>query len=84
MGEWKRIKRWKIRLTSAWRCLTFKYFVLTAWIKDDDGDLTFKITHKGVTPADAAHRVRVDAAEILQDIADQNSALDEVEKIIKV
>lgn len=69
-------------MTSAVRCLLAKHYVLVAWEREDNGDLMFKVTHKGVELSEAAHRCRVDAAEILQDICDQNSAVDEVNKLV--
>lgn len=79
---WRAFKGWKVRLSAAFRCLFYRHFILVCWVRESDGDLTFKISHKGVELEEAVHRLRVDAVEILQDICDQNSALDEVNEIL--
>jgi hypothetical protein len=81
--KWRSFKAWKIRLTSACRCLFYPHYVLVCWEKCPDGDIDFKITHKGVELPDAIHRLKVDACEILQDICDQNDAIDEANSLIK-
>jgi hypothetical protein len=81
---WKSLKEWRIRFTAAFRCLKCKHYVLVCWEKCEDGDIDFRISHKGVELPEAVHRLKVDAAEILQDICDQNSALDETDKILKM
>ena len=73
----------KIRLTAALRCLSYKHFILVAWTREEDGDLNFRICHKGVELTEAVHRLGVDAVEILQDINDQNLAIDEANEILK-
>lgn len=80
--KWEPFRGWKIRMRSAFRCLFNKHYVLVCWKREDDGDLTFKITHKGVELEEAVHRLQVDAVEILQDICDQDSAMDGVNEII--
>lgn len=80
--NWRPFRGFKIRLTSAIRCLRGKHYILVCWSKEQDGDLNFRISHKGVELTEAVHRLKVDAVEILQDICDQDSALDEVEGII--
>lgn len=69
-------------MRAAFRCLRYKQFVLVCWTKCEDGDLDFRISHKGVEISEAVHRLKVDAVEILSDILDQNAALDEVNAII--
>ena len=59
-------KGWKIRLKSALRCLFYRRYILVCWKECEDGDLDFKVTHQGVKLPEAVHRVKVDAAEILQ------------------
>lgn len=81
--RWRVFQGWKIRLNAAWRCLGKSHYVLVCWDRCEDGDLDFKISHKGVELLEAVHRLRVDAAEILQDICDQNDFLEEVHEIIK-
>lgn len=76
------IKGWKIRLNAAYRCLCLKHYVLVCWERCEDGELDFKISHKGVEISEAVYRLKVDAVEILQDICDQNSALDEADAIL--
>lgn len=80
--KWKALYGWRVRLTGAIRCLSKKHFILVCWVKEKDGDLTFNISHKGVELTEAVHRLQVDAVEILQDICDQDSALDGVNEII--
>lgn len=80
--KWKSFVGWKIRINAAWRCLRKKHYVLVCWDRCEDGDIDFKISHKGVELTEAVHRLKVDAAEILQDICDQNDALDEVGEIL--
>lgn len=79
----KYLSGWKIRLVSAWRCLIYKKWVLVAWSECEDGELDFHVTHKGIPVHEAIHRLKVDAYEILQNVEDQNCALDEVHKLIK-
>ena len=79
---WLPFKGWKIRINSAIRCLMRKHYVLVCWEKCADGEIDFRITHKGVELPEAVHRLRVDAAEILEDICDQNDAIDEANEII--
>lgn len=81
--RWRTLYGWKIRLIAAFRCLSYKQFILVCWIKETDGDLSFRISHKGVELTEAIHRLGVDAVEILQDINDQNLAMDEVNEILK-
>jgi hypothetical protein len=81
--NWKAFKGWKIRLNSAFRCLIYPHYVLVCWEKCPDGDIDFKITHKGVELLDAIHRLKVDACEILQDICDQNDAIDAANALIR-
>lgn len=81
--NWKKIKGWKIRINAAWRCLRKKHYVLVCWDRCPDGEIDFLISHKGAELSEAAHRCRVDAAEILQDLCDQNAALDGVDEILR-
>jgi len=81
--KWEPFKGWKIRILSAFRCLFKTQYVLVCWDLCDDGEVDFKITHKGATVQQAVHRLKVDAVEILQDICDQESALDEIDDILK-
>lgn len=80
--DWRKLKGFKVRWKAAIRCLRYKQFVLVCWTKCEDGDLNFRISHKGCEISEAAHRLKVDAAEILQDIQDQNLALEEVDNIL--
>lgn len=80
---WRIVYGWNVRIISAVRCLIKKHFILVCWTKEKDGDLDFRISHKGVELTEAVHRLGVDAVEILQDICDQDSALDEVNDILK-
>jgi hypothetical protein len=74
-----KIKKWwkgvKIRVICSIRCLFYKQFILVAWSRCKDGDLDFRITHKGVNLPDAVHRLKVDAVEILQNQCDQEDAV---------
>ena len=81
--KWRPLRGIKIRLNAALRCLTNKHYVLVCWSREDDGDLSFRISHKGVDLSEAVHRLKVDAAEILQDIEDQNLAIDATNEILK-
>lgn len=81
--DWKVFKGWRIRIISFWRCLRRPHFILVSWKRCPDGDIDFKITHKGVELPEAIHRLKVDAVEILQDICDQDSALDEIDSILR-
>lgn len=81
--KWGTFKGWKIRVNAAWRCLRKSHYVLVCWDRCEDGQLDFKISHKGVELTEAVHRLGVDAVEILEDIRDQNDALDEVHEMIK-
>lgn len=76
------IKGWRIRATSALRCLLQPHYVLVTWTRAQDGDLDFRITHKGAEITEAIHRLKVDAAEILQDICDQEDGLDITRSIV--
>lgn len=71
-----------VRINAAWRCLRKKHYVLVCWDRCGDGEMDFRISHKGVELPEAVHRLGVDAVEILQDICDQNEALDEVDEIL--
>jgi hypothetical protein len=64
-----------VRVTSALRCLRGRHFILVSWSRCKDGDLDFRITHKGVNLPDAVHRLKVDAVEILQNQCDQEDAV---------
>ena len=79
----KYLRGWCTRINAAIRCLLKKHYVLVCWDRCQDGELDFKITHKGVELTEAVHRLKMDAAEILQDICDQDTALDMVDKILK-
>ena len=81
--RWSAIKGWKIRLNSAFRCLFYPHYVLVCWEKCPDGDVDFKISHKGADLPTAIHRLKVDAVEILQDRCDQDDAIDEANAILK-
>jgi hypothetical protein len=81
--RWKVFRGWRIRINAAWRCLRKNHYVLVCWVKCDDGDIDFKISHKGVELPEAAYRLRVDAAEILQEISDQEDALYETRELLK-
>lgn len=81
--RWRRFKGWKIRIRSACRCLFFKHYVLVCWEKCEDGELDFKISHKGVELTEAVHRLGVDAVEILQNVCDQDDAVDEINGLLK-
>jgi hypothetical protein len=80
--NWKAFKGWKIRIKSALRCLRYSHYVLVCWEKEEDGDLDFRISHKGVELSEAVHRLKVDAVEILQNICDQDSAIDEANNLV--
>lgn len=80
--NWKPFKVWKIRINAAWRCLRKKHYVLVCWDNCPDGEVDFKITHKGVELPEAVQRIGVDATEILQDLCDQETALLETSKIL--
>jgi hypothetical protein len=73
--KWKAFKGWRIRVVSAVRCLFYRHYVLVAWEKCEDGDLDFRVTHKGVELPEAVHRLKVDAVEILQGQCDQEDAV---------
>lgn len=75
-------KGWKIRLKSALRCLFYRRYILVCGKECEDGDLDFKVTHKGVKLPEAVHRVKVDAAEILQQQCDEETALIEVNSLV--
>jgi hypothetical protein len=81
--KWKALKGWEIRIRSAVRCLFYKKYVLVCWAPCEDGDLDFKVSHKGILVSEAIHRLKVDAYEILQDIEDQNDAVDVARDILK-
>jgi hypothetical protein len=81
--KWKAFKGWRIRLVSAARCLFYKKYVLVCWMDCEDGQIDFQITHKGIPVSEAVHRMKVDAYEILQDIEDQNDAVDVARDILK-
>ena len=81
--RWGLCKGWKVRINAAFRCLRQPHFVLVCWDKCEDGDIDFKISHKGVELPEAAYRLRVDAAEILQEISDQEDALYETRELLK-
>jgi hypothetical protein len=81
--RWREYRWLKIRLVSAWRCLFYPHYVLVCWEKCEDGDIDFKISHKGVELPEAVHRLKVDAVEILQDRCDQDDAIDEVNTMLK-
>lgn len=68
---------------SAARCLFYKKYVLVCWMDCEDGQIDFQITHKGIPVSEAVHRMKVDAYEILQDIEDQNDAVDVARDILK-
>lgn len=80
--EWKACKGFRVRINSAIRCLLKKHYVLVCWNRCEDGEIDFKISHKGVELSEAVHRLKVDAAEILQDIHDQNSAVNQANEIL--
>ena len=73
----------KIRINAALRCLLKKHYVLVCWDRCEDGELDFRISHKGVELPEAVHRLGVDAVEILQDICDQEDALYQANQIIR-
>ena len=81
--NWKALKGWEIRIRSAARCLFYKKFVLVCWAPCEDGDLDFKVSHKGIPVSEAIYRLKVDAYEILQNKSDQDDAIDEVNALIK-
>jgi hypothetical protein len=81
--NWKALKGWDIRIRSAVRCLYKPHFVLVTWVRCEDGEIDYRITHKGVPVSEAVHRLKVDAAEILQDIEDQNCAIDTARDLLK-
>jgi hypothetical protein len=76
--KWKSVRGMRIRLRSALRCLFGNHYVLVCWERCEDGELDFKISHKGVELPEAMHRLKVDAVDILQDRCDQDDAIDEV------
>jgi hypothetical protein len=80
--KWRSVRGWAIRINAAWRCLRKKQYVLVCWDKCEDGDVDFKISHKGADLPTCIHRLKVDAVDILQDMADQESALIETGKIL--
>jgi hypothetical protein len=53
-----------------------------AWEKCEDGELDFRVSHKGVKLEEAVHRLRVDGAEILENALDQKKAVDEVNSLL--
>lgn len=82
-AAYKLCKGWWVRIDSACRCLRRRQFVLVCWQKAEDGQIDFNITHKGAQLSECIHRLGVDAVEILQDICDQEDALDEANKILE-
>lgn len=74
--EWNSRKAWRVRVISAFRCLIYPHFVLVAWEKCDDNQMDYRIIHKGVNAGDAAHYLRHDACELLEEIAQENAAVD--------
>lgn len=80
--NWRPFKEPWIRLNAVWRCLRKKHYVLVCWDKCPDGDVDFKISHKGCELPEAVHRIGVDATEILQDLCDQETALLETSAIL--
>jgi hypothetical protein len=81
--KYKALKGWEIRIRSALRCLFYKKYVLVCWTPCEDGDLDFKVTHKGIQVSEAVRRLKADAYEILQNKSDQDDAIDEVNALIK-
>lgn len=73
----------KVRLLSALRCLTYRKYVLVVWEKCEDGELDFHITHKGISVHEAIHRLKVDAYEILENVEEQNCAIDVTRDLLK-
>lgn len=81
--NWRTFKGLRVRIDSAWRCLRRRQFVLVCWQKAEDGQIDFNITHKGTELSECIHRLGVDAVEILQDICDQEDAVDDVKDMLK-
>ena len=80
------MKKWegfKIRGISAFRCLWCRHFILVVWERCEDGDLDFRITHKGVELPEAVHRLKIDAVDILQGKWDEDDAVFEAIGLIK-
>lgn len=73
----------RIRLVSAWRCLRRRKYVLVVWSECEDGELDFHVTHKGTTVPEAIHRLKVDAYEILENVEEQNCAIDVTRDLLK-
>jgi len=76
------LKGMGVRIISALRCLRGRHFILVTWSRCEDGDLDFRISHKGVELPEAVHRLKVDAVEILQDKCDEETALMEVNSLV--
>jgi hypothetical protein len=79
----KALKGMGVRIISALRCLRGRHFILVSWSRCEDGDLDFRISHKGVELPEAVHRLRVDAVEILQDKCDEEDAVFEAIELMK-
>lgn len=72
-----------IRIKSAFRCLFYKQFIHVCWIKEKDDMLDFRISYKGIRITEVIHRLKVDVIDILEELNDQDSAIDEVNRLIK-
>lgn len=78
----KVLKGLRVRINAAIRCLFRKHYVLVCWKRCDDGEHDYKISHKGAELPETVLRLNV-AAEIVQDIDDQNEAVWEIGNILK-